>query len=343
MGPPHPVSLLLLMLDEVLALALAACHFVVAGVDIDVLAHTRPPTGLEANHVPRVGIGDCAGAASCSTRRACRGYRFTPTRQDDGPQSLATTVGGSLNSGGLRGRSRGLSACGVRCDADGHHLQQAGQSLEIAGILRIERKPRGNGRRGDEQINGSPAARLSARRGDSRVHQTVCTGNIRVDRQGVEGRFGTLKAILATGSFGAVPGGVWSGGKLGHRDDRDRELVRQVVRVDQFEIDDDGRVDNAARMPGRRHRSDTRRGILVDRRVHVLPESRAGDARRTGKGRDGRLGRDERTLPHGDQIAHRYAVARHGERPALVEGSHDASALVPEFALGDAAVHQGRS
>ena len=92
--------------------------------------------------------------------------------------------------------------------------------------------------------------------------------------------------------------------------------------------------------PRRRRGSATRRWILIDQGVRVLPKSPGSDAWRTGERSPGSVSRDEHPLSQGNQFAHRHAITRDDERLALVQGAHDSPAVVAELALGDSPTHR---
>jgi hypothetical protein len=82
--------------------------------------------------------------------------------------------------------------------------------------------------------------------------------------------------------------------------------------------------------------SASRRGILIDHAVDILPKTRAGDARRSGEGGDYRVGRHEHALTERAQLANRNPIPGDDERSSLVEVTHDSPAVVAELALGNA-------
>src|SRR5207253_10001627 len=60
----------------------------------------------------------------------------------------------------------------------------------------------------------------------------------------------------------------------------------------------------------------------------------------SGEGTDRCLGADERPRPHRRQLADRHAVAGDDERLALIEGAHDAPAVIAKLALRNPASHR---
>src|SRR5262245_48456147 len=91
--------------------------------------------------------------------------------------------------------------------------------------------------------------------------------------------------------------------------------------------------------PRGRRVSATRGRILIDHRLHVLAKPASYETGSARKGCPGDVSRDERALSHRDQLADRHAVARHDERLPLIEGPHDATAVVAQFPLGDPPAH----
>jgi len=85
--------------------------------------------------------------------------------------------------------------------------------------------------------------------------------------------------------------------------------------------------------------SATRCGILIDHCVDILPKTRAGDARRSGKGGDYRVGRHEHALTDRAQLPNGNPIPSDDERSSPVEVTHDSPAVVAELPLGDSSSH----
>lgn len=82
---------------------------------------------------------------------------------------------------------------------------------------------------------------------------------------------------------------------------------------------------------------------MIEQRVYVRPELVGIDRRRTRERGKRGVCANKLTGAQWDELADRYAVTRHDERLASVEGAHDVAAAVAEFALGDFSSHDGRS
>jgi hypothetical protein len=85
--------------------------------------------------------------------------------------------------------------------------------------------------------------------------------------------------------------------------------------------------------------SATRRGILIDHSVDILPKARAGDARRSSECGEYRVGRHEHTLTKRAQLPDGNPIPGDDERSSPVEVTHDSPAVVAELALGDSSSH----
>ena len=85
--------------------------------------------------------------------------------------------------------------------------------------------------------------------------------------------------------------------------------------------------------------SASRRGILIDRCVDILPKACAGDARRSGEGGDDRVGRHEYALTKRAELTNRNPIPSDDERSSPVEVTHDSPAVVAELALSDPSSH----
>lgn len=79
-------------------------------------------------------------------------------------------------------------------------------------------------------------------------------------------------------------------------------------------------------MPGRW--SATRRGILIDKRIDVGPESLRVDGCCTGHGSNRSLRHHEPAAPQRHEFPDRHAVARHDEGLAAVDSPRDLAAVV---------------
>ena len=123
---------------------------------------------------------------------------------------------------------------------------------EVVRVPRIQRETESQRRRRNENVDGSRASRLPAGRGDGGVHAPVGPRRLRVERKRIEGRFRALESVLSTGTFRCVSGGVRAGRELCHADGTDGDLGWQIVRINRLQVDEDRRVDDAAR-PTLRH------------------------------------------------------------------------------------------
>src|SRR5579871_351358 len=73
--------------------------------------------------------------------------------------------------------------------------------------------------------------------------------------------------------------------------------------------------------------------VLVYRAVNVFAESSELHTRRARESRHRRASRHENALPHRAEFADGHAIACDYERCAPVQGPHDPSTIVAEFAL----------
>lgn len=85
--------------------------------------------------------------------------------------------------------------------------------------------------------------------------------------------------------------------------------------------------------------SGTRRGILINESVHILPKTLEGYARRAGESSLYSFDRYESPLSQGDQFPYGHTITRDDEGFALVQGPHDSPAFVAKLPLGDAPLH----
>jgi hypothetical protein len=85
--------------------------------------------------------------------------------------------------------------------------------------------------------------------------------------------------------------------------------------------------------------SATRRGILIDHRVKILPKARAGNARGSREGGEYGVGRYEHSLTERVQLANGDAIPGDDECSTPVEIAHDSPAVVAKLALGYSSSH----
>src|SRR5260221_3688591 len=86
--------------------------------------------------------------------------------------------------------------------------------------------------------------------------------------------------------------------------------------------------------------SATGRRIMIDQGVQVFPKTSERDAWRAGESGQSSLGLYKHPLSHGNQLADGHAIACDDECFPLVQGPHDAPALVAELSLRDRSTHR---
>lgn len=140
-----------------------------------------------------------------------------------------------------------------RREVHAHDFEDALEADEVGRVSRVQGKLGGDRRRGDEDVECSAASCFAAGADESCVHASIgaCGRCVKLDR--VEGGLGSLKSVLATRALGWVVGCMWAGGELRKCDRRDCDLRRESLFGDLLDLDDDGGVDDAARMLSVRH------------------------------------------------------------------------------------------
>jgi len=78
---------------------------------------------------------------------------------------------------------------------------------------------------------------------------------------------------------------------------------------------------------------------LLDDGVHIVAESARIHGWRTGDRRQQRIASDESTAPNRTKLADRHTLSRDDEVLAPIQRTHDLSAVVAKFSLGDGAGH----
>ena len=137
--------------------------------------------------------------------------------------------------------------------SDREDLDDAIQSTEVGNVAGDERqavRARGSG---NEKIYCARSACLVPRGDDTRVDPPVRARSLAVKGEGVERRFRSLQAVLAPRPFDRVRRRVGTCREFAHRDRADRNLKRQSIGIDGFEVDDYGRIEKTASEPGLRH------------------------------------------------------------------------------------------
>lgn len=100
----------------------------------------------------------------------------------------------------------------------------------------------------DQQIERAASTRLPAVRGGRRVDTPVRTRHLCVYGERLERRLNSLQAILPA-ARSAGSGGVRSRRKFCQRNRSDGDFLRQVLRIDPLQLDDDRPVDEPSRPP----------------------------------------------------------------------------------------------
>lgn len=99
---------------------------------------------------------------------------------------------------------------------------------------------------GDHEV-GDSAAWCAAGNENRSADHAEGAGSVGVERKRLEGGFGMLEHVGASGTFGWVGGVVGSGRELGQGDDADHHFVWEVRWVEGGQVHDDVGVDKAAR------------------------------------------------------------------------------------------------
>lgn len=126
---------------------------------------------------------------------------------------------------------------------DGEEVVQAG---EVVGVGGVEGDSADDGDGGDHEV-GDSAAWCAAGGENCGADHTECAGGVGVERKGLEGSFGMLEHVGASGPFGWVGGVVGSGREFGKGDGADHHFVWEVCWVECGQVYDDVGVDEAAR------------------------------------------------------------------------------------------------
>lgn len=133
--------------------------------------------------------------------------------------------------------------------SDADDRQDFFKPSEVIDVARVEREAGGEGSGGDQQIDGSGATCLAARRDDCGIHASIGPRRVAIERQRVKVGFGPLQAILAPCSLTGIDRRVRAGGELCHGQGADGEFDGELRGVDVIQIDDDRGVDEALQWP----------------------------------------------------------------------------------------------
>jgi hypothetical protein len=150
-------------------------------------------------------------------------------------------------------RARGSSGPGLSGRTHCDDFEQGFKAGEVGWVPRIYGELGGHRRGRNQEVDRSTTSRFASSAGDRGVHKSVGTSCRYVKRNRLEGRLGSLKAILATCALGWVGGHVGASSQLRECDRRHCDLRRQSVLGDLFDFDDDRGVDKTAGMPPIRH------------------------------------------------------------------------------------------
>lgn len=105
----------------------------------------------------------------------------------------------------------GRPSCARASESDGDDGDELVEPGEVVRIPRAQREF-GCGCYGrDQQVDRARSSGLATSRDDCGVDPPVGPGGSGVERDGVEGCFGTLEPVLASSSLGSVACGVWAG------------------------------------------------------------------------------------------------------------------------------------
>ena len=102
--------------------------------------------------------------------------------------------------------------------------------------------------RSNEQIHRPPAARLAACRTNSGVDAAERPSDRRIHWQRLERGLSPLQPVLSASALSGIDSRMRPCREFGHRDRGNCDLHGQIGRLDQVEVDDHGRVDQAAGM-----------------------------------------------------------------------------------------------
>ena len=175
---------------------------------------------------------------------------LTPRPEATGFRWAAWTRTTRAGRGGSRPRARTSTAhLGTHCD----DFEQGFKPGEVGWVPRIDGEFGGDCRGRNQEVDRSTTSRFASSADDRGVEKSVGTSYRCVKRDWLEGRLGSLKAILATCALGWVGGRVGASGQLRECDRRHCDLRRQSVLGDLFDFDDDRGVDKTAGMPPVRH------------------------------------------------------------------------------------------
>jgi hypothetical protein len=185
-------------------------------------------------------------------RRPARGSDRAPRCRDY--QALPPCTGGAARPSGtlIRRPSRPRMRLGARLALCTRRSASTAPPEPALGG-RPDRNPRRQCSRGDEEVNRSLSTCLTTSAGRFGVDGSVRPGAGGVERERVEGRLGQLQALLASGAFGRIGGGVGAGGEFGEGDRGEREFRRERLRIDVVESDYDRRVSQPAGRASVRH------------------------------------------------------------------------------------------
>jgi hypothetical protein len=230
-------------------------------------------------------------------------------------------------------------ACELR-RPDGHlhgdDLDELLDAAEVIGVAGVQRELGSQGCGRDQQIDGPCSPRFARLRCDDSKDAAIGACSVSVEREWVERCFGTLQPILSATALVRVVGGMWPGSQLSQAEGAYGNGDRKPCCVDLVQVDEDRRVEEARSWRGS---SRTRHRFLICGGVEIRSEALVVDARRGPEHGHRGVGCHESVATEWGELADRDAVARHDERPALVELSHDLTALVPELSLADLTAH----
>jgi hypothetical protein len=153
----------------------------------------------------------------------------------------------------VRQQGRPMSASRARSRTHWDDFEHGLKPGEVGWVPRVKGEFGGDGRGRDQEVDRSATPRFASSADDRSIDPSVCASCRCVELDRLEGRLGSLEAILATCSLGWVGGGVGTSGELRECDRRHCDLRRQYVLGELFEFDDDRRIDETTGMPPVRH------------------------------------------------------------------------------------------
>lgn len=155
--------------------------------------------------------------------------------------SLANTArAGATSASRWTWRRRIANSC--RC-LDRNNSDEVSEPSKVFRVARIHRQVFSAGGCCYQQIQRPRTARLASSGNLCSVDSPVGAGGFSVEGEGVKDGFCPLEAVLATCPLLGVLRRMWAGGELGHGDCAHRQFDRKLVRVELFEVDDHGSVD----------------------------------------------------------------------------------------------------